>query len=74
MKYRVIQWGTGNVGLHSLRHLIRHPQFELVGLHAYSARKQGLDAAAIAGFAGEATGVLATNDVGALLALVVRTP
>jgi len=69
MKYRVIQWGTGNVGLHSLRHLIRHPEFELVGLHAYNARKQGLDAAAIAGFAGEATGVLATNDVDALLAL-----
>ena len=31
MRHRVIQWGTGNVGFHSLRHLIRHPDLELVG-------------------------------------------
>jgi uncharacterized protein YbjT (DUF2867 family) len=29
-KYRVVQWGTGNVGIHSLRHLIQHPQFDVV--------------------------------------------
>lgn len=69
MRYRVIQWGTGNVGIHSLRHLIRHPQFQLVGLHAHSAGKCGRDAADIAGFAGEKTGVIATSDVDALLAL-----
>jgi hypothetical protein len=68
-KYRVIQWGTGNVGIHSLRHLIRHPLFELVGLHAHGASKRGLDAADIAGFNSEKTGVIATNDVDALLAL-----
>ena len=43
MSHRVIQWGTGNVGYHSLRHILRHPDLELVGLHAYSAAKQGVD-------------------------------
>ena len=69
MTYRVVQWGTGNVGIHSLRHLIRHPKFELVGLHAHSEKKRGRDAADIAGFAAEKTGVIATSDVDALLAL-----
>ena len=69
MTYRVVQWGTGNVGIHSLRHLIRHPRFKLVGLHAHGESKRGRDAADIAGFTGEKTGVIATNDVDALLAL-----
>lgn len=68
MTYRVIQWGTGNVGFHSLRHLIQHPDFELVGVHAHSESKQGKDAAKLCGLDSE-TGVLATNDVDALLAL-----
>ena len=67
-KYRVIQWGTGNVGWHSLRHIIRHPDLELVGLHAHSEAKQGKDAARLCGLDGE-TGVSATGDVDALLAL-----
>jgi len=68
MPHRVVQWGTGNVGVWSLRHLIRHPDFELVGLHAHSEHKLGKDAAELAGL-GEKTGVEATNDVDALLAL-----
>ncbi len=68
MTHRVIQWGTGNVGRHSLRHLIHHPEFELVGLHAHSDSKVGRDAAEIAGLPGP-TGVIATNDVEALIAL-----
>lgn len=67
-KHRVIQWGTGNVGWHSLRHIIAHPDLELVGLHAHSQSKQGKDAARLCGIEGD-TGVLATNDVDALLAL-----
>lgn len=67
-RFRVIQWGTGNVGWHSLRHLIRHPDLELVGVHAHSEEKQGKDAARLCGL-DEETGVLATNDVDALLAL-----
>jgi hypothetical protein len=68
VSHRVIQWGTGNVGVPSLRHIIRHPDLDLVGLHAYSPDKQGQDAAALCGLE-EATGILATNDVDALLAL-----
>jgi hypothetical protein len=66
--HRVIQWSTGNVGFHSLRHLIRHPDLELVGVHAHSPDKIGKDAAALCGLSGE-TGVVATNDGDALLAL-----
>ncbi|NQX87810.1 MAG: dihydrodipicolinate reductase [Halioglobus sp.] len=68
MGYRVVQWGTGNVGYHSLRHLIEHPDYELVGLHAHSPAKQGKDAGAIAGLDVN-TGIKATNDAQALLAL-----
>lgn len=68
MGHRVIQWSTGNVGFHSLRHIIGHPELELVGVHAHSPDKIGVDAAALCGLPGE-TGILATNDVGALLGL-----
>ena len=67
MSYRVIQWSTGNVGLCSLRGIIRHPDLELVGLWVHSDNKAGRDAGEIAGL--EPTGVRATNDVDALLAL-----
>ena len=68
MSHRVIQWSTGNVGFHSLRHLIRHPDVELIGVHAHSPAKIGKDAGELAGL-DEKTGILATNDVDALLAL-----
>ncbi len=68
MGHRVIQWGTGNVGFHSLRHLVLHPDFELVGVHAHSPEKIGKDAARLCGLEQE-TGVVATDDVDALLAL-----
>ena len=32
MSYRVIQWSTGNVGTYALRHVIDHPELELVGV------------------------------------------
>jgi len=64
---RVIVWGTGPIGMPGLRQLIDHPEYELVGLHAWSPEKAGRDAGEIAGMG--KTGVLATNDVGALLAL-----
>ncbi|MEM8606761.1 MAG: dihydrodipicolinate reductase [Myxococcota bacterium] len=68
MSHRVVQWSTGNVGLFSLRSLIENPDFELVGLHAHSPDKVGKDAAEIAGVAGS-TGVIATDDADALIAL-----
>jgi len=68
MSHRVIQWGTGNVGFYSLRHLIRHPGIDLVGLHVHSESKLGKDAGEIAGL-DVVTGVEGTNDVDALIAL-----
>ena len=67
MTYRVIQWSTGNVGRHALRCIARHPDLELVGLWVHSPDKAGRDAGEIAGI--DPTGVLATNDADALLAL-----
>jgi 4-hydroxy-tetrahydrodipicolinate reductase len=66
--HRVVQWGSGNIGHHSLRHVIQHPDYELIGLHAHSSEKQGRDAAEIAGLT-EPTGVIATDDIDALLDL-----
>ena len=68
MTYRVIQFATGNVGQHALRSLIERPDLELVGVHAHGASKIGVDAAVLCGLP-EPTGVLATNDVDALMAL-----
>ena len=67
MPYRVIQWSTGNVGTFSLGHIIDHPDLELAGLWVHSAAKAGKDAGTLCGR--PATGVLATNDVEALLAM-----
>ncbi len=67
MTYRVIQWSTGNVGVAALRCIIRHPDLELVGVWVHSPDKAGRDAGELCGLA--PTGVLATNDVDALLAL-----
>jgi len=65
--YRVVQWTTGNVGKSSLQSIVANPQFELVGCYAWSPDKAGRDAGELAGI--EPTGVVATNDIDALLAL-----
>jgi hypothetical protein len=68
MTRRIVQFSTGNVGIHALRTIIERPDLELVGLHAASADKVGRDAAELCGLTA-ATGVIATNDVDALVAL-----
>jgi 4-hydroxy-tetrahydrodipicolinate reductase len=68
MTYRVIQWSTGNVGRYAVRGIVNHPELELAGLWVHNEKKAGLDAAELCGL-DEPTGVLATNDVDALLAL-----
>ena len=68
MAYRVIQWTTGNVGRQTLRALIAKPSFELVGVYAHGGEKIGRDAADLCGLS-VSTGVIATDDVDALLAL-----
>lgn len=65
---RVVQFSTGNVGRHSLRAIIGRPDLELVGVHAAAAGKIGCDAAQLCGLS-EPTGVVATNDIDALIAL-----
>lgn len=65
---RVIQWATGNIGARSLRAVIAHPGLELAGLWVSSPEKLGRDAGELCGL-GTATGILATDDVDALVAL-----
>ncbi len=65
---RVIQWTTGNIGRRSLHAIIGRPDMELVGVYAHGPEKVGVDAAELAGWP-EPTGVRASNDIDALLAL-----
>jgi hypothetical protein len=67
MTIRVVQWATGSVGKAQLREVIDRPDLELVGLYVYSASKVGIDAGDIVGR--PSTGVSATNDTSAILAL-----
>lgn len=66
-KYRVIQWATGNVGSRSLRTVIEHPEYELVGLWVSSEAKVGKDAGELAGIA--PIGIKATNSADEIVAL-----
>jgi 2,4-diaminopentanoate dehydrogenase len=67
MARRVVQWTTGHVGRRSVQAVLTSPELELVGCYAWGPDKVGVDAGELAGV--EPTGVLATNDVDALLAL-----
>ena len=67
MSYRVIQWGTGNVGTHSLRAIIERPDLDLVGLKVYGDHKAGRDAGELVGL--PKTGVTASIDVDEILAI-----
>lgn len=65
---RVIQWTTGNIGPRSLHAILGRPDLELVGVYAHGADKVGIDAAELCGWP-DPTGVRATDDVEALVAL-----
>jgi 4-hydroxy-tetrahydrodipicolinate reductase len=65
---RVVQWGTGNVGRLALRAILGHPELDLAGVWVHDAAKAGRDAGELAGV-GRRTGVVATRDAEALLAL-----
>lgn len=67
MTHRVIQWSTGNVGMHCLRLVAGHPELELVGLWVHGADKAGRDAGELCGLG--RLGVTATSDVDALLGM-----
>ncbi len=64
--YRVIQWGTGNVGREALRAILDDPALELAGIRVYGEDKDGQDAGVLVGRA--PVGVRATRDVEEILA------
>lgn len=68
MALRIIQWTTGNVARQAVRAVLARPDLELVGAYARSPEKVGKDVAELVGLDAP-TGVLATDDVDALLAL-----
>ncbi|MGE2721273.1 dihydrodipicolinate reductase [Mycolicibacterium celeriflavum] len=65
---RIAVWGTGNMGSSAIRSAAAFPGLELAGLITSSADKAGKDAAEFAAL-DEPTGVTATSDVGAALAV-----
>ena len=65
--YRVIQWATGKVGKVAIRHFIDNPVFDLAGVYVTDPQKVGKDAGEIASTS--TTGVMATDDMEALVAL-----
>jgi hypothetical protein len=67
MKYRVVQWATGNIGTRALREVIRHPSLELVGLLVYDPTKDGVDAGLLCGE--KPVGIAATTDRAAAVGL-----
>ena len=60
-------WSTGGIGSISIAAVTRRPDLELVGVWVHSDEKVGKDSGELAN--GVPNGVLATNDVDALLAL-----
>ncbi len=65
-KYRVVQWGAGNVGARAMRAVIEHPNMTLVGLKEIG-EKVGKDAGEICGIG--PIGVIATEDIDEIIAL-----
>ncbi|WP_299572826.1 dihydrodipicolinate reductase [uncultured Williamsia sp.] len=63
----MIIWGPGQVGVAALRAVINHPGLELVGVVVHSQAKVGRDAGSLCGLPD--TGIVATNDHAAALAL-----
>ncbi len=66
MTYRVIVWGTGNVGQPALRTVIANPALELAAVIVSNPAKVGRDAGELCG--GKPVGVKATSDVATALA------
>ena len=69
MTYRVVQWATGNLGRPAIEGIVSHPDLELVGVWVHSENKVGKDAGELADRPDLETGIKATNDIDALIAL-----
>ena len=68
MTYKVVTWGTGNVGKYAVRAVVNHPELELIGHIVNSAEKAGKDVSELADL-DETTGIISSNDIDAVLAL-----
>lgn len=67
MRYKIVQWATGNIGRRALQTVIEHPHFELAGLYVSSPDKAGRDAGELCGL--PPVGVLATSRLEDIVAL-----
>lgn len=68
MTKRVVVWGTGFVGTMVIAEIVKHPNFELVGVGVSNPAKVGRDVGEICSL-GVPLGLTATDDVDALIAL-----
>ena len=66
MTYKVVQWGTGNLGTLAVQSIIKHPDLELIGTWVSSAEKAGRDVGELSRV--PPIGVLATQDADTLIA------
>jgi 2,4-diaminopentanoate dehydrogenase len=64
---RVVIWGTGFVGKMVIPEVVRHPEFELVGVGVRDPEKVGQDVGAICGI--DPVGLTATDQIESLIAL-----
>jgi 4-hydroxy-tetrahydrodipicolinate reductase len=65
LTYRVVQWGTGNLGTLAVQSILKRPDLELIGTWVSSSQKAGRDVGELCGVA--PVGVLATQDAEALI-------
>jgi hypothetical protein len=63
--YKVVQWGTGNLGTLAVQSILKHPELELIGTWVSSSDKAGRDVGELCGLA--PIGVIATQDADALI-------
>ena len=68
--YKVIQWGTGGVGVWALRQVLDAHDLELVGLKCATDAKAGVDAGIIAGR--DPVGIAATKNADELVKSLTR--
>lgn len=66
-RHRVVVWSTGGIGSIAIRAIHRRSDLDLVGVWVHSEEKIGRDVGELAN--GDPVGVVATNDVDALIAL-----
>jgi hypothetical protein len=65
--YRIVVWGTGNVGSAVVPSILERPDLRIVGQYVHNASKAGKDTGELVGRS--SIGVRATQEIGALIAL-----